>query len=164
PPGQAGGNRQRVFCGAPLQSDPFCMKAAQQNLSPDEVGVRYLAWMAMGGTKTRIPNTVLTQIARLGAFGKPRKFPPGFGVPPSGNMLANARILCGQLRETNPLSPQAAPGLFVSSSGDLDLWTRVCYAENPAPDMLVLKTEKDGKTSVVAAQLLREGYPPGMPL
>ena len=53
-----GGNRERVF-----------KDAAKSGLTTDDVGSRYMAWMALGGTQRAIPSSVLAIVSNTQVFG-----------------------------------------------------------------------------------------------
>jgi len=109
----------------------------------DDVAARYLPWMALGGTKVRIPTPILNLVANTPVLGEPRK---NISVT-SANMLQTAQALCrlvGQLPAGSfdwmglgELQVQAhlhaKYGQLLTDVGDAELWTRLCTLNNPPP-------------------------------
>jgi len=124
PFGSGGANRKRVF-------------------GDDVTAMRYLPWMALGGTKTQIPPLILDLVAATPVLGAPRP-----EAPPvvNANMLETARALCRSVvtRGLNkPFQPQlynkvdAAKDFqdksgFLFDIGDAELWTKLCTIDNQA--------------------------------
>jgi mono/diheme cytochrome c family protein len=129
PPDMPGDNRVSEFG-----------KSASGPLNADDLAVRYLIWMALGGTQRVIPQPVLAVVARTDVAGIQR------GVPLTGtvvdaNMLSAAVAAC---EWTLPYSPMRLAYDFrvdellngtalIQTNGDSELWRRVCSLDNPAP-------------------------------
>lgn len=126
PPGTGGGNRERVF-------------------GSDDQAVRYLAWMALGGTKTKIPQSILSLVTNTQVLGMKRE---GFNASTkTANMLQVAQNLClgvafigAEKGEFRPhlLSPTEMDGTYektglITKNGDAELWKKLCSFDNPAP-------------------------------
>ncbi|HYQ03164.1 MAG TPA: hypothetical protein VER96_31035 [Polyangiaceae bacterium] len=124
PFGKGGENRNRVF-------------------GSEDLSARYLPWMALGGTKARIPRPILNLVANTPVLGETRR---GVEVS-SANMLQTGQALCKLIGEMKaggfePLdlaTPLAQAGLhgsdgqLISKNGDSELWARLCTYNNPAP-------------------------------
>jgi mono/diheme cytochrome c family protein len=115
----------------------------------DDRAARYMAWMALGGTKVVIPKSFLTIVGQSPVFGesRPGTLPP----PPSANMLSIVRELCLQTLQAPPFDPRyfggtsgIAGSAYLSGShkggysmlwdnGDAELWLRLCAINNPPP-------------------------------
>jgi mono/diheme cytochrome c family protein len=133
--GKGGENRQRVF-------------------GSDEMAMRYLPWMALGGTKTQIPLPILNLVAATRVLGIQRP-----AAPPvtNANMLETARALCrsvvtrGQNSRFDPWDldkPDAAAKFqkeagFLFTNGDAALWETLCTFDNPSP-IHTITAELDG--------------------
>ncbi len=131
PSDMPGDNRARVFG----------MEAAAHNLTTDDIAVRYVAFMGLGGTEKPIPDSILEQVANTPVFGEVRDWsenPP----PATANMLATARSACRVVAPSNTpfdVTTGSWPEKFYFStplngnSGDGDMWQLLCYEENPGP-------------------------------
>ena len=108
----------------------------------DEVAARYLPWMALGGTKAKIPIPILNLVANTPVLGVSRR---GIDVN-SANMLQTGQALCklvGQLRpgtfDPSVLKQPAEQAKLhgdsglINQNGDAELWTQVCTFNNPPP-------------------------------
>lgn len=125
PFGEMGGNRDRVF-------------------GNQETAKRYLAWMALGGTKTRIPPPILNLVAQTPVLGAARPEAP---LVVNANMLETARALCRQivtrgknkhfipdkLNTREETQEFQKPSSLISGNGDAELWEALCTFDNPAP-------------------------------
>jgi mono/diheme cytochrome c family protein len=125
PFGDGGANRLRVFAS-------------------DDVAMRYLPWMALGGTRTKIPSIILNLVSATPVLGLPRP-----DAPPvvNANMLETARALCrsvvkrGNGKGFNPQGLNSSQGSLalhkgsglISANGDAELWGALCSFDNPAP-------------------------------
>ncbi|MET0594856.1 MAG: hypothetical protein ABW133_19300, partial [Polyangiaceae bacterium] len=120
PADQPGGNRSRVF-------GPFVTPGA----NPDDMGGRYMSWMALGGTAQIIPSALLAIVANTDVLGVRRSWSK---PPSSANMLDTAKSLCASvlgIAEGTVLFP---PGEFgkrpspartlglIRDNGDFELW------------------------------------------
>jgi len=140
-------NRRTVFSSAP-----------QDKGTIDDWASRYLVWMALGGTRQTIPQSILSVIATTQILGIPRPFA---SVPVDANMLSSAKDLCSSvlpdsisleaiepvvrssLSSTTPNPFSFEAGMFgggkpqqttlVYSNGDAMLWGKVCSVDNPPP-------------------------------
>ncbi len=131
PADSPGANRQRVF--GPVIPSPSTATA-------DDFGARYLAWMALGGTQKTIPNSLLSIVSTTPVLGVSRHH---LTTGASPNMLQLAQKLCANtlLADDDDLktlehffdhgtvdwSNQTA---LIGSSGDAELWLRVCALGN----------------------------------
>ena len=108
----------------------------------DEVAARYLPWMALGGTKVKIPIPILNLVANTPVLGISRR---GIDVT-TANMLQTAQALCtlvAQMRvgPFDPLSLATSSGQvaahesygLINQNGDAELWAQICTLNNPAP-------------------------------
>jgi hypothetical protein len=136
PFGKAGENRHRVF-------------------GDDDIARRYLPWMALGGTKTKIPIPILNLVAATPVLGVTRP-----EAPPvvNANMLETARALCRSIvtrgfnSEFDPdqMNKAAAFNKFFESSGlilgngDAELWAKLCTFDNQPPIHAIPITLVDG--------------------
>lgn len=111
----------------------------------DDLARRYLAWMALGGTNTRIPTPILNLVAGTPVLGQKRMLGPG--VVSSANMLQVAQALCiavakmgtanqpfnvDELSRPSQARFQGNYGL-IETNGDAELWKELCGIDNPAP-------------------------------
>lgn len=137
-----GSNREKVFADA----------AALTGLSTETWAVRYLAWMALGGTQKKLPNIALTLVGNTPVLGVPRGtfFDPSVG---SANMLGTAQAFCehvlyntrnGASETTFNLTQgaidhgAATTGTsLINVNGDAELWERLCTTDNPSPVRIV---------------------------
>jgi mono/diheme cytochrome c family protein len=133
PEAAPGTNRSTVFGPAIVAPDPS---------TPDDFGARYMAWMALGGTKVQIPPQLLQVVATTQVAGVSRA---RISVSGSPNMLQLAQKLCsnvllsdapnntiaalGQLPGAFPLNWSGQTAL-VGSNGDAEMWMKVCNLGN----------------------------------
>ena len=125
-----GGNRTRVF-GA----------SATGQVTADDWGARYLAWMTLGGTQRRLPPALLNIVAATRVFGVGRA---SNQISPTGspNMLKLAKELClnvlpavdasydlATLFKDGHLSWGDQTGL-IDLNGDAEMWLRLCSLNN----------------------------------
>ncbi|MDB4986869.1 MAG: hypothetical protein JWN04_2047 [Myxococcaceae bacterium] len=122
-------------------------KASGPSTTAKDWAMRYLAWMALGGTQKLIPASILEVVANGSVGGKSVYR----GLSVDANMLAVARSVCSSLLPENvtfgedfasryfygkfdPLNDHALQSATViSDNGDADLWRSLCSYENPAP-------------------------------
>ena len=158
PANAAGTNRPRVY-------GPF----APPGVSADDMGARYMAWMALGGTAQTIPPAILSIVSNTDVLGERRRW----SLPPSSaNMLDTAKTLCSavlgvaeaemkldvQRLGTSP-SPVGKLG-FVTTNGDVDLWPKLCSINNPPPVRAVYAVISDtGTISAWKARIASDFYP-----
>jgi hypothetical protein len=115
--------------------------------NPPEWSPRYLPWMALGGTLTKIPQAILDLVANTQVLGVSRD--ASVGNTASANMLQVAQNLCYGVANvgalgSRPISPTTlfenrgwtdlnrGSGLIVTN-GDAELWHHVCARDNPPP-------------------------------
>ena len=115
-PGDA---RKRIFSSALSATSPDTV---------DDWSARYMAWMALGGTRASIPDAVLSVVGDTPVLGEPvRRL--GAATP---NMLEVGKVVCSALLPS-------ADRVFTNRSeytkmnGDWDIWRRVCGFRNLAP-------------------------------
>jgi hypothetical protein len=125
----AGANRRRVF-------GPAAMTAG---IEADDLGARYLAWMALGGTEIRIPQTLLNIVAVTKVLGQGRE--GRFLAEGSPNMLQLAQTLCAEALGVNGggiddfflrngrIDFEKTP--LIDKNADAELWQRLCSAGQP---------------------------------
>ena len=114
---------------------------------PGDWAARYLPWMALGGTKQRIPPAVTNLVAGTEVLGVTRDPPLGAGEV-SANMLAVAQKICLATLPLQGVGGQPHPGVengnisllelyggtgLILSNGDRELWDKICYWDNPGP-------------------------------
>lgn len=132
PSAQPGANRTRVF--GPSVSD---------GLTTDDWAARYMAWMALGGTRRAIPSSILAVVGTTPVVGQQRfQLASDQGSP---NMLQKAVTLClGTLpfaagASAVPLSYLTGPNgavrydrrtQLIADNGDADMWQRLCMMGN----------------------------------
>ncbi len=108
----------------------------------DEVAARYLPWMALGGTKVKIPRPILNLVANTPVLGESRK---GIEVN-TANMLQTAQALCAQIAQivapeisiASLAKPDGRSKIhgdlgLITKNGDEELWEQLCTLNNPAP-------------------------------
>lgn len=115
--------------------------AGPAGVTPEDLAVRYVSWMALGGTQRRIPSAILELVARTKVFGKPRPGSTVHAVSP--NMLeAAARFCSGLLPPADPSKETVLDlqhGLFTGDDqqfvpgGDHRMWYDLCTYDNPEP-------------------------------
>jgi hypothetical protein len=162
PVGMAGSNRARVFGSA----------ATMLGIGPDDVGARYLAWMALGGTAKHLPGTILDQVSLSPVLGQYRG--PALELAGTPDMLRLGLKLCQEMLPgeasysslkmdkfltTGWLDWGAQTGL-IDRNGDAEMWLRLCNLNN-RPVVRVL-----GSDSKVSATNLYWGdaYPATAPI
>jgi mono/diheme cytochrome c family protein len=131
PVGKAGDNRRRVFSAPP--------PTGTRPLAPDDLGARYTAWMALGGTERRLPPQLLNIVATTRVLGELRdsRYITAVGTP---NMLQLAYDLCSQLLpiHDNVVGELSlANGGFdlsrtalITKNGDAEMWQKLCNIGN----------------------------------
>ncbi len=117
PRGMPGGARQSVFGDLVGAED-----------SIDDWSARYMAWMALGGTRAAIPPAVLQVVGDNPVLGES----VSRGVTASANMLEVAKVVCSSLLPTFE-GKTGAFGKCSAANGDCDLWRAVCSYDNPFP-------------------------------
>jgi hypothetical protein len=131
-----GANRARVF-----------KDAATDDVSTDDWGARYLAWMGLGGTQRTIPGSILAIVGNTDVLGEHRtRTEP----PKNANMLSTAQELCGATIMSGiakPVSFDPVTGHFsdyrspplIWKNGDGELWKRLCSIDHKPPVRAIQK-------------------------
>src|SRR5262249_15342489 len=129
-----GANRARVF-GPPADQ-------LGGGLTADDLGARYLAFMALGGTQKNLPLPILDQVSFSPVLGKSRG--PQGHVQGTGDMLRLGLSLCAQVLPADPgvlslkldnylkdgrIDWGAQTGL-IDTNGDAEMWLRLCAMGN----------------------------------
>jgi mono/diheme cytochrome c family protein len=156
PPGRSGDNIESVF-------------EKGGGLSAEEWAGRYVAWMGLGGTERVIPSAVLGLVFNNNVFGLPRESSAGSEVieATDANMLTVPRKLCSGLLKAGfnltirgdasnddvwigtDLSgigfvPGRAPKMLSHTSGDAEVWRRLCTFDNLLPVTVFVPRVGDG--------------------
>ncbi len=158
PVSNPGGNRTEAFSPA--------LPQIGGGATVDDVGARYMAFMALGGTNKQLPNNVLVEVAQSPIFGVLRTNAALAGTP---DMLRLGLQLCQQIALGTPdVSPQVSDfvtnGHFswskaklglIESNGDAEMWLRLCNLNNRPIVRVLTATAWQGATSI---DTLRIGY------
>jgi hypothetical protein len=169
PVDRSGANRQRVF-------GP---EASNLGITADDLGSRYLAWMALGGTKAHIPTSILNIVANTQVLGQKRHSFQSVTAA-SANMLSTAVELCRNVVPWNlgyqsvDFDPSTATfsydhSALIASNGDAELWETLCSIGNSPPIRAMSSAKwQDGNVSLSLQPLYnvyrREGYPLNTPV
>jgi mono/diheme cytochrome c family protein len=155
--------------------------ALANGVTADDVGARYLAWMALGGTTKHLPLAVLNQVSKTHVLGAGRG--PNLSQTGSPDMLRLGLELCLQLaasddRRVTAIDVQSLvtgqthyidwtqqsqqPGL-IGSNGDAEMWMRLCSLDNRP---IVRKIVKNATGTVAEGYFLYWGdnYPSNAPV
>jgi mono/diheme cytochrome c family protein len=148
---------------------------ATPQLTSDDWGARYLAWMALGGTTRTIPDAILRVVGANPVLGVRVER----GVVASANMLGVARAVCRQLLpSTSSISPQIKwsdgsytlplPSAVIQDNGDAWLWKKLCSFDNALPVRVMTSSNwaAPGANAPLVKNSLyrRAGYPAGAPV
>ncbi len=109
--------------------------------TPEDFTARYMAWMALGGTKVQLPPQLLQVVAATQVAGTSRSH---ISIRGSANMLQLARQLCANLLLSDPNAQFAGlgqlPGTFpthwsastalIDKNGDAETWMKICTLNN----------------------------------
>ena len=163
PTGTPGANRLRVFGPsiATLGTDGGIAPDSPPDLQAlaDDFGARYLAWMALGGTKKRLPPTLLQIVSVTPVLGQIRV---GTTSRASANMLQLAQELCsnvllstintGATSFTSRALNWTQATALIAKNGDAEMWLRLCSLDNRPVVRVLLpqlqsQTGPDGRTS-----------------
>jgi mono/diheme cytochrome c family protein len=125
PVSDPGANRTRVF-------KEFADKL---KVTPDDLAVRYVAYMALGGTQKHLPQDVLREVAQAPVFGALRK---NLSILGSADMLQVGLALCNQIARTELPAVELRDGRLkwsehtglIDTSGDADMWLKLCSLNN----------------------------------
>jgi len=116
----------------------FGEAAEDLDLEVDDLALRYLLWMALGGTRVEIPSTALTIVANTRVLGEFRR---GKKPEVSANMLLTAVLLCSAaLPAGNAIVGSDVAGYdllkgrqsvfgmdpLITTSSDAEMWMRLC--------------------------------------
>lgn len=141
PPGQDGANLKRVF-------------------GSEDWAARYLPWMALGGTKIKIPTSILNLVANTEVAGERRVGFSSTGT--SANMLQVGQKLCrvvalmGTSGGANKILLDGIRdrynwGGLINKNGDAQLWEMMCAIDNPAPVRALVVQYSPGSTPYLQA-------------
>ncbi|HEY4184380.1 MAG TPA: hypothetical protein VGP07_04890 [Polyangia bacterium] len=141
-----GSNRARIFGPADTQlgsdgSTTIGAQVAASGLTADDWGARYMAWMALGGTRAKIPDAILNIVGTTRILGAPRA---AHSIPAaSPNMLKLAQALCAQVIPLIPPGAVKIDGILdtgalnwsdltalIDVNGDAEMWQHLCSAGN----------------------------------
>jgi hypothetical protein len=115
-PGDA---RKRIFSNA---------LSATTRDTVDDWAARYMAWMALGGTRANIPDAVLSVVGDTPVLGEP-VHRLGAATP---NMLEVGKVVCSALLPSADRAGMSRAE-YTKTNGDWDVWRRVCGFRNLAP-------------------------------
>lgn len=163
PVGAPGANRATIFGPANDQLDAdgkttIGAKLAASGLTADDWGARYMAWMALGGTRAKIPDAILNIVGTTRVLGVSRGT---HAIPAaSPNMLKLAQALCSQVIPQIVPSGVKIDGILetgrlpwndftalIDVNGDAEMWQRLCSAGNRPIVRVPVPTSVDGWTS-----------------
>lgn len=137
----------------------------------EDVAVRYLLWMGLGGTQATIPSVVLNRVGATRPLNVDRVENPN--AQATANMLDNAVGFCKDsigLESSTSRYPglsfdhiELGPGVpeydgthvyseessLVASNGDAELWIRLCNMENPGPIRAIQYLGSEGRREEV---------------
>lgn len=159
----------------------FKVAADSIGITVDDMAARYLAWMALGGTKAQIPTGILNIVGNTQVLGVPRKTSQFESVSPSSaNMLATAQELCRHVLPwqygytTVPFDVVSgtfsyAHSALIPTNGDAELWQTLCSIDNAPPIRGLTAVDWTAPTISLElypfANLYRaSGYPAGSPV
>jgi mono/diheme cytochrome c family protein len=120
---------------------PAAAPDSWKGLSDDDRAARYMAWMALGGTKVHIPAGIL-QIVALTQVLDRHRLASAADNQLSANMLSTAKGICSKLLgchdayencALNPDYPIQYSKTLIHTNGDAELWLRLCSLNNPPP-------------------------------
>jgi mono/diheme cytochrome c family protein len=155
-------NRDRVFGSV-----------SSATVSSDDWGARYMAWMALGGTKVQLPSIILDQVRRTDVAGAVRQ--AAFNVDStSANMLQVAQAACaavagqaggGAVLQFDPVArlPKRDQSPLITINGDAELWTKLCSYDNPSP-VHAITFDSDGNPLFGSLMYAPENYPATAPV
>ena len=148
PVSDPGANRTSVFKDA----------ADKIQLTPDDLAVRYVSYMALGGTQKHLPQAVLRQVAQAPVFGLLRK---NLSLLGSADMLQVGLALCNQIATATPdvklPASELVQGRFkwsdhtglIDTTGDAEMWLKLCsFGNRPLVRVVTAEnnwTEDSGK-------------------
>lgn len=127
----------------------FGEAAEELDVQVDDLALRYLLWMALGGTEVEIPLVALEAVDRTPVLGEPRY---RADIEPSANMLNAALTLCAAALPTSggPATYDLLTGRtsvkgqdpLIASNGDAELWMSLCAKDQRT---LVRVVNRDAK-------------------
>jgi hypothetical protein len=180
PVGGAESNLHQVFGTSTLEAAVPSAPASWTGITDEDRASRYMAWMALGGTKVQIPIGILDIVAVTQVLDQHRQLQSS-GL--SANMLSSAKTLCstllgrqeyGDTKGFEPTNPVAYSASLIHSNGDAELWLQLCSLNNPPPIHVIsannggvqqvfsdgLFVEDQGGTQLLEAS----SYPAGAPV
>ncbi len=133
-----GTNRARVFGDYLTQHST---SSSLKGITSDDIAVRYIAYMALGGTQKHLPTEVLNEVIQTPVFGQTRNH---LTLTGTANMLQLGATLCSQIAVATtdayapfPVTELASGGIhwsehtgLIDTSGDADLWLKLCALNN----------------------------------
>ena len=160
---------------------------ATADATTDDWAVRYLSWMALGGTSKLIPTPILGVVANTLVAGTKRA---NVAPPTDANMLEQARTLCKYIlpapyplgiNSQLPFDPSTASFNYASTrlrnvpligtNGDAEMWKKLCMSGNASPIRALYYTEDNmddkptGRAGLGSGLIIRrEAYPAGFPV
>jgi hypothetical protein len=139
PVGTTYANIHRVFG---VSSVPAGSSWTDSSIDDFDRAARYMAWMALGGTKVVIPAGILQIVSITKVLDRFRLAAPA-GQQISANMLSTAKGLCkallgcnaeqGESCGFNPAHVLHYSNTLIQFNGDAELWMRLCSLNNPPP-------------------------------
>jgi hypothetical protein len=169
PASNPGQNRLAVFGRPFLEADGGVLADKAPGMSyqdwADLWAARYMAFMALGGTRAHIPDAFLTQVSHTSFFGD---FRGGTITLAGANMLAIGRALCQATLQLAPYNignntgyfadhAQAQGNQLLFDNADAEMWLKLCTLNNPPPVAVFLYNPTDKKQHLTWATL-SEGY------
>jgi hypothetical protein len=138
----------------------FGKDATALGIQPDDLGLRYLLWMTLGGTQRDIPVEALIAVGNSQIAGSRRA--PNVDESAnlaSANMLNTARALCrsvlpmnhaiasnGEYKlTTGPVVPNPTPNPLIETNGDSAMWQRLCSWGHLSPVQVIQFNQDQGK-------------------
>lgn len=121
--------------------------------SGEDWAARYMAWMALGGTRSEIPEVALTNVNGTKMFGKQRS---SLSKSVDGNMLGGAKEICKDLLLDSKPAFKLDQGLKIDltltradgwvnpdppilrGTADAEVWNKICTEDNPTPIRVLL--------------------------
>ena len=132
-----GTNRARVFGDYLTQHST---SSSLKGITSDDIAVRYIAYMALGGTQKHLPTEVLNEVMQTPVFGRIRNH---LNLTGTANMLQLGAALCSQIvGASTDFAPLPVGDLangrihwsehtgLIDASGDVDLWLKLCSLNN----------------------------------
>ena len=143
----------------------------------EDLAARYMAWMALGGTLSRIDAGIMSLVSVAPALDLPRRA-PRLDSSSDANMLSIARSLClqtiGRMNFDNDQSkldliegdfPWKEMGAsVVTGNADMETWRKICTFDNPPPVAVLAFPGKSASEVNTYGLFDQAGYPPTAPV